>query len=204
LDIPRIRDDVEKCSDQWLTACLAIERAFITIKGISFDRKKKTKWIAKWAIIGLVFVTLSTAIHDPIDRRLFDEDNNEEKRIWCILLFILNLISAIIIVVMNARRRATVQTQQTYKQILNEQFQQQKNLLIGPSALIILGIPCLIISIASGCMKSISDPWLFLVGYFISLIPPTTTFIIFVLPSTTYKQAFHKALSWYLNMMKIR
>ncbi len=49
--------------------------------------------------------------------------------------------------------------QQIYKDILNEQIRQHKNLLIGPCVLIILGVSRLIISFTSGCMKSTSDSW---------------------------------------------
>jgi hypothetical protein len=202
--------------DQWLTTCIAIERAFITKKGIHFDQKK-TKAVVKWVIMGLICLTVGTAIHDPIYRRLFDDDNEEENKIWCIVEysfaihiinsvmtifhiivpFVINLLSAIIIIIMGTRQRAIIRTQRTYEELLNEQFQQHKNLLIGPVVLIILAIPRLIITFASDCMKSASDSWLFLFGYFISLIPPTLTFILFVLPSSIYHQEFRKAISRY-------
>ena len=53
-------------------------------------------------------------------------------------------------------------------------------------------------------MKSTSNSWLFLLGYFLSLIPPLLTFILFVLPSTTYKQIFKKAINQYRNMIRRR
>jgi hypothetical protein len=68
--------------DQWLTAFVAIERAYIIIKGVNFN-KKKTKFIAKWIIFVLLCIMIGTAIHDPIYRDLFDENIDEEKRIWC-------------------------------------------------------------------------------------------------------------------------
>jgi hypothetical protein len=185
--------------DQWLTASVSIERAYITVKGIKFN-KKKTRSTAKWTILGLVIVTIATNIHDPIYRSLFDEIDNDEKRIWCILKypsairimdsvmnmfhliipFIINLISAIIIIIINVRQRATVQTKQKYIKVLKEQIEQHKNLLIGPCVLIILNIPRLSISFASDCIKSASNSWLFLVGYFISFISLTLAFILFV------------------------
>jgi hypothetical protein len=199
--------------DQWLTACVAIERAYITIKGSNFNAKK-TKLIAKWTIFVLLCVMAGTAIHDSVYRDLFDENIDEEKRIWCyvkysstiqtfnkvmnifhfLIPFIINIISALIIIVMNTRQRARVQVQENYRELLNGQIEQHRSLLIGPTVLIILGIPRLIISHTSGCMKSPSDAWLFLLGYFISLIPPILTFILFVLPSSTYKKAFIKAI----------
>jgi hypothetical protein len=207
--------------DQWLTTCVSIERTFIIIKGIHFN-KKKTKSIAKWIIFGLVLFIISTTIHDPIYRSLFIENNNEQKRIWCIVEysyaiqifnsimnishfippFFINVISAVLIIIISTRKQAKVRTQQTYKQILNEQIQKHRSLLIGPFVLIILGIPRLIISLASGCMKSTNDSWLFILGYYISLIPPLLTFIIFILPSTVYKQEFDKAINQYKSIFK--
>jgi hypothetical protein len=167
-----------------------------------------------------------TNIYDPIYRRLFIEDNNDddERRLWCIVQypsaiqiinliinilhfivpFIVNLISALVIIIMSTRQQAAIKKKQKYNDIRNEQIRQHKNLLIGPCVLIILGIPRLIISFTSGCMKSTSDSWLFLLGYFISLIPPLLTFILFVLPSSKYKEAFRKAVNRYRNLINRR
>ena len=146
------------------------------------------------------------------------------KRIWCIVTyspalqiynyiihtlhffgpFLINLISSLLLITTKTRQQANLHKQRPYKVILREQFRQHKNLLTAPIVLVLLSIPRLIIIFVSKCMESANDSWLFLVGYFISLIPAITTFIIFVLPSTAYKQAFDKALNRYRNMMKIR
>ena len=81
------------------------------------------------------------------------------------------------------------------KKVLMKQMQQHKNLLIAPCVLTILGIPRLIMSFTSSCMTSNKDLWFYLLGYYISLIPSLLTFTIFVLPSSTYKQAFRTAIS---------
>ena len=107
-------------------------------------------------------------------------------------------------IVKNAHLQAEIQKKKQYREILKEEIKQHKNLLIAPCVLTIFGIPRLIISFTSGCMKSSKDSWLFLVGYFISLIPPLLTFVLFVLPSTTYKQAFKKAISQYRNIIRRR
>ena len=207
--------------DQWLTACVAAERAFITMRRAHFDRAK-TKLVAKWIILALAIVTILTTVQDPIYRRLDDEDDDGEQRIWCIsdypypirvanlfsiifhliAPFVINLVSAIIIITISTRRRVNVQTHRSYKQVLSEQFQAHKNLLIGPTMLIVFAVPRLIISLASGCMRSAKNSWLFLLGYFMSLIPPLGTFILFVLPSTLYNQAFHQAISRYRYMIR--
>lgn len=129
--------------------------------------------------MSLVVITIVANIFDPIYRSLFDEndDDEDEKRIWCIINypssvriinliltifhfiipFIINLISAMIIIIINTRQRAVIQKTQKYNKILKEQIQQHKNLLIGPCVLIIPGIPRIIISFASSCMKSSND-----------------------------------------------
>jgi hypothetical protein len=72
--------------DQWLNAFVAIERVFVVVKGINFN-KKKSKSIAKWIISGFVLISMVTNIHDPIYRKLFVEDTNDddERRLWCIV-----------------------------------------------------------------------------------------------------------------------
>ena len=72
--------------DQWLNACVALERAIIIIKGIAFD-KDKSKKFAKITIPILFLLTIGTNIHEIIYRRLIDSDSNDEKRIWCVVTF---------------------------------------------------------------------------------------------------------------------
>ncbi len=126
--------------DQWLTAFVAVERAFVVAKGIQFD-KKKSKLTAKWIIVGLVLITMITNIHDPIYRSLFIEDNNDddERRLWCIVQyssairiinliinilhfivpFIVNLISALVIIIMSTRQQAAIKKKQKYNKFDN-------------------------------------------------------------------------------------
>ncbi|CAF2528161.1 unnamed protein product [Rotaria sp. Silwood2] len=213
--------------DQWLSTCIAIERVITTIKGTSFN-KKKSKQMAKYIIIILIFLNIITNIHDPIHRRLIDDNNDDEdgneKRIWCIVTysssfqtfntlvnifhfltpFTINLISGIIIIIMTTRKRRTAQTNESYRNILYKQLKQHSHLLIAPIVLIILAIPRLIISLISHCMKSINDPWLFFSGYFISFMPSILTFIVFILPSRSYKQEFFKACQQYKKAIQRR
>ncbi|CAF0995427.1 unnamed protein product [Rotaria sp. Silwood1] len=211
--------------DQWLSACIAIERTVIAIKGISFD-KKKSKQIAKYIILILLILNISTTIHDPIHRHLIDDDNDDdnEKRIWCIVTYsssfqtfntvvnifhfltpsIINLISGLIIIKITSRQRQVVRPHQSYQNVLHQQFQIHIHLLITPIVFVMLAIPRLIISLISRCMKSINDSWLFLIGYFISFIPSMLTFVIFVLPSKSYKQDFMKTYQRHKNAIQAR
>ena len=205
--------------EQWLTAFVAIERAVTSIQGVNF-RQQKAKLYSKWIIICSIFFVILTNIHDPFFRRLFQEnDDEQQQRYWCIveyqstflyiynsliaifhfiLPFIINFISAIIIIFIKTKKELIMQRKKQeshLKKVLIEQIQRHQNLLIAPCILTILGIPRLIMSFTSSCMTSKKDFWFYLLGYYISLIPSLLTFIIFVLPSSTYKQAFRTAMS---------
>ena len=192
----------------WLSASVAIDRAMTVIKGVHFSQKK-SKRTARWIILVVMLVALAGTVHDPIHRRLIDDD--EEKRTWCIVQyssamkvfdsvtrilhfvmpFSINLISAIVIIVTIARTHSTTRKTRTYKQHLKKQCKQQKHLIISPIILVVLAEPRLIISFLFGCMKSVRDPWLFLFGYIISFIPALLTSVVFILPSETYKEEFN-------------
>jgi hypothetical protein len=192
----------------WFSACVAIERMIVVIKGINFNQAR-SKRNARWVMIVVVLCILLSLVHDPIHRQLvYDE---EEQRTWCVVRyssamkifdstmhifhffvpFSINLISALVIVVRVARTHSTARKQNTYRQYLYNEFHQQKHLIITPIILVLLSIPRLVISLSSGCMKSIRDPWLFLMGYFISFMPSLLTFVVFVWPSESYKKEFN-------------
>jgi hypothetical protein len=209
--------------DQWLNACVGIERAITTRQGISFDRKKSKK-MANLMILVLLLLTTGTAIHDPIYRRMIDDVDGDQKRLWCTVTyppiirifdsivnifhlltpFFINLVSAIVIITTTARQRATIRTHQTYKQLLREQFQQHNHVFISSFVLVILACPRLIILFVSGCMKSASESWLFLAGYFVSYVPPMLTFAIFVWPSKRYQEEFRLTVQRYRKTMQTR
>ena len=130
----------------WLSACIAVERAVNISQGVSFS-KAKSKKLAK-QIIPLVFLfTCFTYLHDPLSRSLIDDE--EEQRTWCIvryssslqkldqvwsvwhffLPFGINCISALIVIFTATRTRSLIHKNKSYKQLLREQFQRHKHLL---------------------------------------------------------------------------
>jgi uncharacterized membrane protein len=202
--------------DQWLNACVAIERAYTAIKGTRFN-KKKSKQAAKFVIIILLILIVLTCIHDPIYRRLIDEENDDDtsqKRIWCIVSypssfevynyimhifhffgpFIINIISAVVLITKQSGQKSNMDAKRSYREHLREQYRQHKHLLIAPIVLVILALPRLIITFVSKCMQSANDSWLFLIGYFVSFIPPMLTFVVFILPSKSYRKELHKSV----------
>ncbi|CAF1400674.1 unnamed protein product [Adineta ricciae] len=209
--------------DQWLNACVAMERAMTAIQGVQFV-KKKSKELAKKVIgVVLVFIIL-TSIHDPIHRELFEEEDNDDenkKRIWCIvnyssnlqtynrfvnsfLFFIpllINLISTIILIMKKSRQKSNLKKHQPYTTMLCEQIFRHKHLLTAPTILFFLALPRLILLYVSKCMDSSKDSWIFLSGYFVSFIPPMITFLIFVLPSDFYRTEYKKTIASRSNVV---
>ncbi|CAF1061423.1 unnamed protein product [Rotaria sordida] len=206
--------------NDWLSSCVSMERAIIIIKGINFN-KDKSRQRARWVIIGRFILTIGTTVHDPIHRYLLHDI--EEQRTWClvnysgylrtvdlimnfchfIIPFSINVIATLIIIITAARKRSIVQRQVPYKQHLRKQFREHRHLLISSMILVIWVLPRLIISFLSDCMKSARDPYLFLIIYYASFIPPTFVFVIFVLPSQTYRDEFVKSTNSFLHFRQI-
>ncbi|CAF1445939.1 unnamed protein product [Adineta ricciae] len=198
------------CSD-WLSACVAIERAVTIVQGVAFD-KAKSKRTAKWVILLVMLFTVGTHIHDPLHRGLVDDE--EESRTFCIAQYTpsiqvfdrvvnalhffvplaVNCFCALIVIIAAARRRSKVDKKQSNKEILREQIKQHKHLLISPTILAILAVPRLIISFLSECMKSPRNARLYVIGYFISFAPPMSIFVVFIVPSQSYMNDFIEAI----------
>jgi hypothetical protein len=145
------------------------------------------------------------------------DENQAENYVWCITRysrsvqdyntailffhlvapFIVNLVSALFIIFGSARQRSVTRTRQSYREHVLEQLSEHKQLVVSPIILLALSLPRLIISLLSGCMKALRNPWLYLFGYFISFIPSMLVFVIFVLPSKVYRNKFRESLtSW--------
>ena len=201
-------------SNNWLNVCVAFERSITVYKGIHFN-KILSKYIAKKIIFILPLLIMISIIYEPIYRDLTDD--KEEQRLWCvfyylhsvhiyntiilffhhIMPFCANLFSALFIISGSARRRAILQKQYTYRQHLQKQFKEHKNLIISPIILVILALPRLIISFFSGCVKVSYNSLLYISGYLISFIPSMTIFFVFVLPSDFYRKQFKKSINSY-------
>jgi len=200
--------------DAWLNACIAIERAVNVWKGVNFNREK-SKRFAKIIILLLPFCIISSIIHEPINRQLVEfKDKITVETAWCVtdysrslekyntaILFIhlvspfvMNLFSALFIIFGAAHQRSIAQPGRSYRVHAQEQFEEHKQLIISPLVLVILASPRLIIALLSGCINISKDRWVYLSAYFISFIPSMLVFVIFVLPSSTYKKKFQETL----------
>ncbi|CAF1194247.1 unnamed protein product [Adineta steineri] len=191
----------------WLYACVAIERALITWKGLTFN-KLKSRYTAKWTVCLIYIFIIGTAVHDPIHRQVIEDKG--EQRIWCIveysptfklynriinifhliIPFASNLISIWLMIVLIAQQRFTAQKNHTYRQHFFQELNRHKQLLISSCILVICTFPRLVMSFTFKCMKSTGDSWLYLIGYFLPFIPSIVIFAIFILPSETYTKLF--------------
>ncbi|CAF1027914.1 unnamed protein product [Adineta ricciae] len=108
--------------------------------------------------------------------------------------FLTNLFSSVFIIIASARRRAEAQNRQPYREHLRGQWSEHKQLVISPLVLLLLSTPRLVISLLSGCTDVSRYAWLYISAYFISFTPSILIFIIFVLPSTSYRSTFKQSL----------
>jgi hypothetical protein len=198
-------------TDNWLNACVALERSITVYKGINFN-KILSKRIARWIIIILPLVIGISIIHEPLHRDIFDD--KDENHFWCVFHYSLsiriyntiilifhfvgpfcaNLFSALFIIFRVARHRAVTKKRQTHREHLREQLKERKTLIISPIILVVLSIPRLIISFLSGCTRVSQNAWLYLLGYFVSFIPSMSIFFVFVLPSEFYRKQFKDSM----------
>ena len=193
----------------WLNACVAIERTVNICLGVKFN-KERSKNIARWTIVILLLFIVVTALHKPFYCKLIDDEDQYDRRTLCVVTysswikqydiiinlvhlftpFLINIISALVIIFAAARKRSSAQTHLTRKEHLKKQFDEHKHLLISPIILVLLVLPRVILVLFSGCMKSVRNPWFFLTGYFVSILPSISIFITFVLPSKMYRNSF--------------
>jgi len=198
--------------DNWLNACVAGERAFAVFKGISFD-KKSSKRIAKWVIIFVIIINILLLIPQMLYLDTFID--KKEERTWCVIFyssllynynsfiqffhffapFLINLFSAGFIIIGTAHQKVLIENSNKFQNHFKNKLNQHKHLLISPIILVLLSLPRLIISFTLNCNKSSKHFWLYLFGYFISFVPSVIIFIVFVLPSPTYKKEFKQVLS---------
>ncbi len=195
--------------DNWFNACVAVERTVSVIQGISFN-KNQSKRVAKFIITLLCFIISGLSIPQLLYLRVYDD--RIEERTWCvvkysrwlqiyssILMFFhyfaplfINLCSAVFIIVTTACQRAAIQADRSFYVHLKSRLKQYQHLLISPAIIIILTLPHLIISIILDCKKSSDLFWFYFIGYFLSFIPASFVFFIFVLPSPLYKEEFRQ------------
>ena len=201
----------------WLSGCVAIERIIMVWHGANFN-KTKSKRIAGWVVVILIICIILSCVQESFYHEIIEEP--DESRTWCVVSysvhwlrmvnstlniihflipFIINLLSAVFIVALTAGRRATARNDLTYKEHLKSQFRQHKHLFLSPAIFILMNLPNLLLNLLTTCMKSTRDPWPNILSYFASFIPAMLTFVVFVLPSKTYRKQFCRSIKQFFQ-----
>jgi hypothetical protein len=195
--------------DNWLNACVALERTISAIQGVTFN-KNRSKRIAVWVIISLFVMIWCLFIPQISHLHIFYDDT--EDRSWCVvkyvkwlatystvLIFIhyfapltINILSIICIIVITAYQRSRVQPDRSFWTHLLSRTKTHRNILMSSAIIICLTLPYLIISITLDCQKSSDLFWFYLAGYFLSFFPAAFIFMIFVLSSPLYNREFNQ------------
>lgn len=191
----------------WLTACVACERTVNVIKGVKFNRKKSVN-IVKFVVPLLCIVVTLTSLHQPFTRTLISDPRNDE-RFWCVINFrytelkyytitinlfhtitpfLVNFFSAIILLVFFAQTKQRTNATDKYINIVVAQVREHKHIIISPLLMIILKLPSIIVMLVIKCIESNWQLYLSVITYFLSLAPLTMTFIVYILPASSYME----------------
>ena len=110
--------------------------------------------------------------------------------------FVIQIIAITLLIVWAARSRAKTTSNRTsdFSQILKNQFRTQKELYITPAVIIFAALPQVIFTSSFACTQLNHDwqRYSLLIAYLFSFIPQICAFLIFVLPSSSYKAEFNK------------
>jgi hypothetical protein len=206
--------------DNWLNACIASERIFHVIQGATFNKKRSRK-IAICIILLLIAIIGCLFTPQLIHLHIFHDDL--EERSWCVVKYVgwlatyssalifvhyfvplsINIFSIICIIGVTTHRRSLIQRHRSICSHLGSRIKKNKHSLISSAIIICLTLPYLIISIVLDCQKSSRLFWFYLIGYFLSFFPAAFSFVIFVLPSSHYRQEFNKFLAYIRRRLEI-
>jgi hypothetical protein len=136
--------------------------------------------------------------------------NRVSTLIHYLLPFFIQIITITLLIVLAARsRNKTSDGKISFRQVLIKQFRIQKELYITPMIIILSALPQTILTFSLACTKlTILRRYILLIAYLLSYAPQVLGFILYVLPSTSYKKEFgetligKKFLSWMFNRKK--
>jgi hypothetical protein len=141
------------------------------------------------------------------DTSLISTYNRISTLIHYLFPFFIQVICITLLIVLAARSRVkTVGQKMTFGEVLKKQFQTQKELYVTPTIIILSGLPQTILTFSFACIQ-LNDfqRHTLLCSYLLSYAPQVLGFILYVLPSTTYKKEFYETFigkkfsKWMLN-----
>ena len=200
-------------STYWLTSWITISRLLTILYPIS--AAVKSPRLAIYSSVGTLIVLFLMHIHEILFYQTIQQSNSSisicvtnfhyhaieiynriSTLIHYLLPFIIQIVCTIYLLIRTARSRArTTTTQKTFRQVFKKQLSSQKELFITPIVIIFSALPQTILSFSLACSQLSSwQRHMLLVSILLTYIPQILGFILYVLPSTTYKKEFEQTL----------
>ncbi|CAF1192108.1 unnamed protein product [Adineta ricciae] len=192
--------------DNWLNACIAMEKTNSVIQGLQFN-KRKSRQLAR-RVTPFVFVgNVAMLVPQMLNLHVFED--KMEGRSWCVIHykpwlkrytvgltffnyfgpFVVQIGSIILIIIGTAYQKLLIQSNENrIWSHLRWKIVKYRRLMISQMIITLLTLPHLIISLKLECRRSSDLLWFFLVGYFVSFLPAASIVIIFVTPSPLYRK----------------
>ncbi|CAF1457476.1 unnamed protein product [Adineta steineri] len=201
----------------WLTSLVTTER----LSSVLYPTQSKIRKLNITFLLSLITILIlcGTHIHEFLFYKIIRADSQQtnSNSLICVIDFVnqnwlmynrINVlihhlipfsiqfmsITLMIIRIAKTRARINQDSQKHFFEILRKQFKTQKELYITPAVIIIAALPQLIFSSSFACTELNNDwqRYTLLLAYLFSFIPQICSFLIFVLPSTSYKTEFAK------------
>jgi hypothetical protein len=201
----------------WLTSLVTIERLCIVLFPTSHIFKKPR--VALGLSLFVILTVAGTHLHEAIYYTIVNDPsyvtmnvtlcvtnyvdqlvslyNRVNVLIHYFAPFLIQVLSITVLAIKTARsRRQTASSKETFLDIFKKQFKAQKEQYITPLIIILNVLPQAILSFTYACteLKQAWQRYMFLTTYFLSYLPQILGFILYVIPSTAYKNEFQQTL----------
>jgi hypothetical protein len=200
-------------STYWLTSWITVDRLLMVVFPTSSSLKHPRLAIRMSIVTSIVLFGMH--VHEIIyytiiqhlstgspicvtnfDTALISTYNRISTLTHYLLPFCIQVVSITFLIVLIARSRVKAAGQNmTFGQVLKKQFQTQKELYVTPAIIILSALPQTILTFSFACTELTNWYRHTLLGtYLLSYAPQVLGFILYVLPSTSYKKEFGKTL----------
>lgn len=207
--------------NNWLTSLITIE-GLIIVCAPSMTRRtlRYTRWRLFLSLV-IIITVLAMHLHELIYYTAIKEStakllctidySNKALLVYSrfnvlfhyFVPFGIQVIAVTLLIVLLARQRARLRANQPLNEMIRNQFSKQKQLYLIPTIIIFSSIPQVILSFTYQC-EELQHSWqrhLFLTAYLFSNVPQALGFILYVLPSSTYRQEFSMTVigKWFFH-----
>ena len=196
-------------STYWLTSWISISRLLLILFPVnSITRNPRlaicSSGVTIFALFGMhvheiVFYTIIQQPNSSILPCVSNFDQNSVVKysrvntfLHSLVPFCIQTMSITLLIIYVARSRArTVAKKSTFGQVLKNQFNMHKELYLTPTIIVLSALPQIILSFTLACTQlNIGQRHAIVVAYLLSYIPQVLGFILYALPSSSYKKEF--------------